>query len=64
MAGLVRQPAAEYAAHTGNQLAAVWAGIIRLGRAAILKAREVQEPAFTQSVAIMHRVCRLGGLFE
>ena len=52
MAGLVRQPAAEYAAHTGSQLAAVWAGIIRLGRAAILKAREVQEPA-------LHRVLQL-----
>ena len=63
MAGFIRQPAA-VGLYRAVSWPLIWAGIARLGRAAILKTREVQEPALHNVLQIMHRDCRLGGLFE
>ncbi len=64
MACLVRQPSAVglYIQQPAGRF--VWAGIARLGRAVILKSREVQEPVLHNVLQILHRDCRVSGLLE
>ena len=64
MAGLVRQPAAVKLHIRQSAGRFAWAGIARLGQAAILSTREVWEPVLHNVLQILHRDCHIGGLFE